>query len=371
MAHAAISCIGLMTAGGDCPGLNAVIRAVGRCALARKIEVRGIADGFLGLMERRVMPLNDESFAGILTLGGTILGTSNKCDPSRYAVGKDSAGSVVFEDRTRACMETIRGEGFDAVVMAGGDGSMTVASKLVAFADAHGQSVNFIGLPKTIDNDLCGTEITFGFQTAVSIATEALDRLHTTAASHHRVMVVEVMGRNSGWIALHAGVASGADVILIPEIPFDLGRVCATAVARGMRGKRFTIICVSEGARPVGGEQIVARFDPTSPDPVRLGGVAKFLSDEIEKRTGLESRHVVLGHVQRGGTPVAGDRELATRLGYHAIELLLAGKRNRVAVIQGNRLADVPLEEAARQRTIPRDEPLLAAARAIGTSFGD
>jgi len=367
----AISRIGLLTAGGDCPGLNAVIRAVGRSALARGIEVHGIADGFLGLMEDRVERLTDEKLAGILTQGGTILGTSNKCDPARYAEGKDEAGNIKFEDRTMACLETVARHRLDAVVIAGGDGSMTVGSKLIAFAESKGRPLNFIGLPKTIDNDLAGSELTFGFQTAVSIATEALDRLHTTAASHHRVMAVEVMGRNAGWIALHAGVASGSDVILIPEIPFSLERVCASAIDRRRRGKHFTIICVAEGAKPAGGGQFVARSDPTSPDPIRLGGVAKYLSDEVEASTGFESRHVVLGHVQRGGTPVAGDRELATRLGFHAVEMLTAGKRNRVAVIQNARVTDIALAEAARQRTVPMDDPLVRAARAIGIGFGD
>jgi 6-phosphofructokinase 1 len=287
-------------------------------------------------------------------------------------VGKDAAGMLVHEDRCSACLDVIARRELDAVIVAGGDGSMTVASTLVARARARGSDANFIGLPKTIDNDLYGTELTFGFQTAVAIATDALDRVHTTAASHHRVMVVEVMGRNAGWIALHSGVASGADIILIPEIPFSIERIRETALARNLRGKRFTIICVAEGARPAGGQQIVARVDPTSPDPIRLGGVAKLLSDEIEKGTHLESRHVVLGHVQRGGSPVAGDRELATRLGCHAITLLLAGGRNRMVAMQGNRLADIAIEEAgSRQRLITPDDPLLAAARAIGTTFGE
>ncbi len=363
--------IGILTAGGDCPGLNAVIRSVSRCAIARGIEVHGIADGYLGLMEDRVERLTDERLSGILTRGGTILGTSNKCDPSRYAEGRDSAGNIVFEDRTMACLETVARHALDAVVVAGGDGSMTVASKLIAFAESKARPMNFIGMPKTIDNDLWGSELTFGFQTAVSIATEALDRLHTTAASHHRVMVVEVMGRNAGWIALHAGVAAGADIILIPEIPFHLDRVCGAAIERRRRGKHFTIVCVAEGAKPAGGAQFVARNDPTSPDPIRLGGVAKYLSDEIEGATGFESRHVVLGHVQRGGTPIAADRELGTRLGFHAVEMLLGGKRNRVAVIQQGRVTDIALAVSARQRTVPPDDELLRAARGIGIGFGD
>jgi 6-phosphofructokinase 1 len=206
----------------------------------------------------------------------------------------------------------------------------------------------------------------------VAIASDALDRVHTTAASHHRVMVVEVMGRNSGWIALHAGVSSGADVILIPEVPFTIENVCGTIRARRAAGKHFSILCVSEGARPVGGTAVVARTDPTSPDPIRLGGIGKAVADTIEDITGIESRYVVLGHVQRGGTPVPGDRVLATQLGHQAMALALAGKKNRMVAVQAGRFTDVSITECAgKQRTIARDEPLLLAAREIGIGFGD
>ena len=212
------------------------------------------------------------------------------------------------------------------------------------------RGINCIGVPKTIDNDLWGTDITFGFATAVSIATEALDRVHTTAASHHRVMVVEVMGRNAGWIALHAGVASGSDIILLPEIEFDL----------------------DEGAKPKGGKQLIERIDPTSPDPIRFGGIGKFVADRVEDITGIESRYVVLGHVQRGGTPVAADRVLATQFGHHAMQLLKSGARNRLVVMQGGKLTDVDITSAAdKQRLVSPDHPMIAAARAVYTSFGD
>jgi 6-phosphofructokinase 1 len=232
--------------------------------------------------------------------------------------------------------------------------------------------INCIGVPKTIDNDLWGTDVTFGFATAVSIATEALDRVHTTAASHHRAMVVEVMGRNAGWIALHAGVASGSDVILIPEIPFDIGIVCDYVVDRSRRGKRFSIICVSEGAKPKGGQQVVSRIDATSTDPVRLGGIGQKVADDIEAATGIETRTVKLGHVQRGGGPVAEDRVLATEFGNKAIELLMSGERSRLVVMKGRTVTHIPLEEAeGKQRVIPPDEPILRVARNVGTCFGD
>lgn len=358
--------IGVLTGGGDCPGLNAVIRAVVKEAVFHDISVVGIEDGFLGLIENRCRELDSDDVSNILTLGGTILGSSNKADPRRHPVGKDENGAWIFEDYTDRSMDTIRSHGMEALVVIGGDGTMSCAK---TFAD---RGVNCIGVPKTIDNDLWGSELTFGFLTAVQTATEAIDRVRTTAASHHRVMVVEVMGRNAGWIALHSGVASGADVILIPEIPFILDEIAHVIRLRSKRGKRFSIIVASEGAKPLGGAQIVDRVDPTSPDPIRLGGIGKWLSTELESRTGIESRYVVLGHVQRGGTPVAADRVLATQFGDHAMELLRAGARNRLVVMQGMKLTDIDITEAAgKQRVVPADHPLLAAARSVYTSFGD
>jgi 6-phosphofructokinase 1 len=231
--------------------------------------------------------------------------------------------------------------------------------------------VNCIGVPKTIDNDLWGTDVTFGFATAVSIATDALDRVHTTAASHHRAIVVEVMGRNAGWIALHSGIASGSDVILIPEIPYDINVASDFVISRSKRGKRFSIVCVSEGARPAGGKQIINRIDPTSPDPVRLGGIGQKVAADIEAITGIETRSVTLGHIQRGGTPVAADRVLATEFGNEAIELLEAGERGRLVVMKGRTVTHIPLEEAeGKQRLVPLDHPLIRAARNVNTCFG-
>ncbi len=357
--------IGVLTAGGDCPGLNAVIRAVAKTAMNRyNLEVVGIEDGFLGLIQNRMHPLTNESVSNILTLGGTILGTNNRVEPRRYPVKIN--GTTEIRDVTDRCLEHIAHSMLDAIVVIGGDGTMTCTSHFVR------QGINCIGVPKTIDNDLHGTEITFGFSTAVAVATEALDRVHTTAASHHRVMVVEVMGRNAGWIALHSGIASGTDVILIPEIPYDLARVCDFVVARSKRGKRFSIICVSEGAKPKNGEQVVKFIDPTSPDPVRLGGIGQKIAYDIENATEIETRTVSLGHVQRGGSPVAMDRVLATEFGGAAVELLMAGQRGRLVVMKGGVVAHAAIEDAAgKQRLIPLDLPLLQAARNVGTCFGD
>jgi phosphofructokinase-like protein len=357
--------IGVITSGGDCPGLNAVIRAVAKTALGQHgFEVMGIEDGFLGLIQNRMRLLDNESVSNILTLGGTILGANNKVSPRRYIVRIN--GSTETCDVTDRCLENIALNRLDALVVIGGDGSMAITADFVRLG------INCIGVPKTIDNDLYGTDVTFGFATAVSIATEALDRVHTTAASHHRVMLVEVMGRNAGWIALHSGIASGADVILIPEIPFDINVICDFVLARSRRGKRFSIICVSEGARPNDGDQVVSRMDPTSPDPIRLGGIGQKVADDIEAATGIETRTVKLGHVQRGGGPVAEDRVLATAFGDKAIELLAAGERSRLVVMKGRTVTHIPLEDAeGKQRLVPPDELLLRAARNVGTCFGD
>jgi 6-phosphofructokinase 1 len=358
--------IGVMTGGGDCPGLNAVIRAVTKTALSMGLEVWGIEDGFLGLIENRVHPLCRDDVSNILTRGGTILGTCNKADPERFAVGRGPDGKPVFENVTPQVLRTIANRGLDALICIGGDGTMTGASRLIP----HG--VRVIGVPKTIDNDLMHTEMTFGFQTAVATATEALDKIHTTASSHHRVMVVEIMGRNAGWLTLHSGIASGSDVILIPEIPYDLGLVCDYCQERSRYGKAFTIIAVSEGARARDGGQVVSKIVADSPDPVRLGGIGPVLADQIAERTGLEARATVLGHVQRGGTPVAVDRVLATGFGWQAMELLKAGRFGELVVMQKSQLTSVPVQEVAgKQRLVEPDNPLLLAGRGVGTCFGD
>lgn len=359
--------IGILTGGGDCPGLNAVIRAVTKTAINKHgMEVWGIEDGFLGLIRNRMRRLESHDVSNILTAGGTILGTSNIANPARFATAIDADGNLVFEDVTSRVLEHVAERHMDAIVCIGGDGTMTCAADLVR----HG--VRCVGVPKTIDNDLMHTEITFGFQTAVNTATEALDRIHTTASSHHRVMVVEIMGRNAGWLALHSGAAAGADIILIPEIPYDLEAVCEACRQRSRQGKSFTIVAVSEGAKPKGGQQVVERVIKSSPDPIRLGGIGTVLSRQIEDQTKLESRATILGHVQRGGTPVPADRVLGTIFGHKALELLIEGRFNELVVMQDARITSTSLESVAgKQRLVPADDPLMLAARAIGTSFGD
>lgn len=359
--------IGVLTGGGDCPGLNAVIRAVTKTAIAdHKLEVFGVRDGFLGLIENRIHPLSYADVSNILDAGGTILGTSNKANPAQYCVGYDSSGAPIFDDVTDRVLQHIANHGLDVLVCIGGDGTMSAASRLV------GRGVRVIGLPKTIDNDLAHTEVTFGFDTAVSIASDALDRLRTTASSHHRVMLLELMGRNAGWITLHAGAASGADIILIPEIEFDLNAVCERCLQRSKSGRAYTLLAVAEGAKPVGGKVVVDHVVHESPDPVRLGGVSEVLCEKIAERTHLECRATILGHVQRGGRPTAHDRVLATLFGHEAIEMIVQGRFNRMVAMQDGRLTSVPIAEVAdRQRLVPVDHPLVAACRATGVSFGD
>ncbi|MBS3733925.1 MAG: 6-phosphofructokinase [Phycisphaerae bacterium] len=357
--------IGILTGGGDCPGLNAVIRAVAKAALAGGLEVLGIEDGYLGLIEDRIRPLSYADVSGILTRGGTILGSNNRANPSDYAV-PDGSGGWVRRDVRDQVVENYHDAGLDVLVVIGGDGTMSGAAKLIE------RGLNIVGVPKTIDNDLWATEITFGHDTAVATATDALDKIHTTASSHHRVMVMELMGRNAGWLTLRAAMASGTDVILIPEIPFRMEVVAEKCLARSRKGKGFTIVAVGEGAAAVGGEQTVDKVIETSPEPVRLGGVSHHVADAIEKITGLESRAMILGHVQRGGSPTARDRVLATAFGYHAFELLVAGRFGHVVVEQAGAITSVPIAEVAdRVRTVPPDDPLIAAARATGACFGD
>jgi 6-phosphofructokinase 1 len=330
------------------------------------IEVVGIEDGFQGLIENRTRPLSFKDVSGILTRGGTILGSHNKANPARYCVGFDAAGQPIFRDVTDRCLDTINRNRIDSLVVIGGDGTMACAAPLVR------AGINVIGVPKTIDNDLVGTEITFGFLTAVATATDALDKLHSTADSHHRVMVCEVMGRNAGWIALHSGVASGSDVILLPEIPFDFDVIADYIQSRMSNGPGFAIVVVAEGAKPKDGVQVVARRDPTSPDPIRLGGIGHLVATEIEKRTGAETRTTVLGHIQRGGAPIAADRILGTNFGYYALETLMRGGVGRMVVRDNNEFKDVDLLFAAgKQRLVPVNHPLIVAARGIGTCFGD
>lgn len=318
--------IAILTGGGDAPGTNAVIRAVVRKGVDRYgYEVFGVRDGWRGLINGEVIPLFSSSVSGIIQKGGTILGTSRT--------------NIKREEDIQKIFDNIKKLGLDALVVVGGEDTLGVAQKL------YERGLPCVGVPKTIDNDLASTDYTFGFNTAVSIATEALDRLHTTAESHHRVMVVEVMGRHAGWIAIEAGLAGGADCILIPEKPFDIEEVCGYIRKRQELGRNFSVIVVAEGAKPAGGEEVVYSSGVDEFGHVRLGGVGYLLGKEIEKRTGLETRVVILGHLQRGGSPTAFDRILATRFGIAAIDLVKDGKFGQMVALRGNKIISVPLED--------------------------
>jgi ATP-dependent phosphofructokinase / diphosphate-dependent phosphofructokinase len=351
--------VGILTGGGDAPGLNAVIRAVTKSLIVQhNAEVMGFEDGWMGLIEQRIRPLSYRDVSGILTRGGTILGSSNKANPFAY---HRRGGADVSAEVIKFCKSC----GLDAIVAIGGDGTMSVAHGL------QERGVNFVGVPKTIDNDLVLTDRTFGFDTAVAIATEAIDRLHTTAESHHRVMILETMGRYAGWIALYAGVAGGADVILIPEFEYDIEAIAAYCRDRESGGQRFTIIAIAEGARPLGGEMAVRNIVHDSPDPIRLGGISVALEQQLKDRIRSEIRTTILGHVQRGGTPTAYDRNLATAFGSYTAAMVAEGNFGRMVALQQNRLTSVPLiDVAGKIRTVPTDAPMLAAALSVGTSFG-
>jgi phosphofructokinase-like protein len=357
--------IAILTGGGDCSGMNAVIRAVAKTAILNHgFEVIGIEDGYEGAIQNRHRRLQYDDVSGIITLGGTVLGTSNVANPYRQAVKK--RGRLEFQDVSVPTIANLKNLQVDCIVCVGGDGTLSIADRL--FRDG----VDIIGVPKTIDNDLKGTDITVGFDSAVSVATEAIDRVHSTAQSHHRVMVVEVMGRNAGWIALHAGIAGGGDVILIPEIPYEINSIADKVRERNKKGKRFTIVVVAEGARPEGGEIIIKRVVKESTDPVRLGGIGFVLASQIEKMTGTEARAVTIGHLQRGGAPTPFDRILATRLGTRAVDMAVRGRYGYMVGVRGDTLTEVPLGDVASgPRQIPLDSPLIQSARSVGTSFGD
>jgi 6-phosphofructokinase 1 len=321
--------VGVLTGGGDCPGLNAVIRALVKRGSELGHEFLGIKDGWKGLVHGEYMELTVDSTIGLLARGGTILGTS-RTNPLKN------------EADTLSCLENIKEKGLDCIVCIGGDDTLGVASGFFE------QGIKTIGIPKTIDNDLSGTDFTFGFDTAVSIVSEALDRLHTTTEAHHRVMIVEVMGRHAGWIATYGGMAGGADIILIPERPFDIKEVCAVVTKRKLAaGRNFSIIVAAEGAHPKEAEGMITKKKELDAfGHARLGGVGEFLAGEIEERTGAETRYVVLGHLQRGGTPTAFDRILATRFGVRAAELIDEGGFGRMVALQGKDIKDVSLKDA-------------------------
>jgi len=356
--------IAILTGGGDCAGLNAVIRAVTKKAiLEHDYEVYGVEDGYEGLIHNRFRRLEYNDVSGILTSGGTILGTSNKANPYKYATPKGD--KVEFSNKSKDVLENISKLGVQCLVCIGGDGTLTIAHKL--FEDG----IPIVGVPKTIDNDIIGTDITFGFNSAVEIATRGIDLIHSTAQSHHRIMIIEVMGREAGWIALYAGVAGGGDIILIPEIPYDIDCIVQKVKERSQKGKRFSIIVVAEGAKPQGGDVVVSRIVKDSAETVRLGGISFVLGKQIEMMTKLETRAVVMGHLQRGGGPSSFDRVLATQLGTRVIDMIEEKKFGYMVGVKNNSLVDVPLEEVAQgTRCVPPDHPLIKSARSVGTCFG-
>ncbi len=335
--------IGVLTGGGDAPGLNAAIRAVTRRAISYGYEVIGIKRGWAGILDKDIVKLDRDAVSGILPKGGTILGTSR-------------TNPFAKEEDKNKLLKNIKELGLDVIVAIGGDDTQSVASKLSDLG------YKVVGIPKTIDNDLSGTDRTFGFDTAVAIATEAIDRIHTTAESHQRTIVVEVMGRHAGWIALYSGIAGGADVILLPEEPFDIDEVCSMVKKRYEQGRKFAVVVVAEGAVPKGIEDFFTRSgEKDAFGHERLGGIGEWLEKEIEKRTGVETRSVVLGHVQRGGSPTAYDRILATRFGIAAADLIKNGDFGKMVSLQGEKIVSVPLKEAVKaNRIVPEDMRWLA-----------
>jgi 6-phosphofructokinase 1 len=362
----AVRRIGVLTGGGDAPGLNAVIRAVVRaCKVAHGVTVVGISEGFTGLVEMRVRELDLDDISGLLVRGGTILGTTNRGNPFSYAYRRPD-GVEEMVDASGTAKKNVEKLGLDCLIVIGGDGSLSIGERFW-----RELGIPVVGVPKTIDNDLSATDYTFGFATAVQSATWALDCLHTTAESHHRVMLLEVMGRDAGWIALHAGLAGGGDVVLIPEIPFRFEPLLAKFRARERRGRPFSLVVVAEGAAPEGGTQVFAGQDAVT-GWKRLGGISYQIAREIESRGGYEVRATVLGHIQRGGTPVPSDRILATRFGIEAARLAVEGKFGSMVALRGDEIVAVPLADAiGHLKRVDEKGQLIQEARAIGIVFGD
>jgi len=349
--------IGILTGGGDCPGLNAVIRAAARTLIREyDIEVVGIQLGFEGLLTKAIVPLTLETIRGILPKGGTLLRTTNRGNPFEFPTADGRC-----EDRSDLVVDHIHELGIDGIIAIGGDGTLKIAQRLCD------KGIPMVAVPKTIDNDLAATDYTFGFHTAVAVATEAVDRLHTTAESHDRVMILEVMGRNAGWIALYSGIAGGADIILIPEIPYRPDAIAEMIRGREAEGAKFDIIVVAEGAKRLGGEE--AYLDKATR---RLGGIAYQVAADIQQHIDLEIRVTVLGHIQRGGSPIAFDRILASRFGKAAADLAALNKYGEMVAVRGDEIVSVPIRDAvSRPKYVDPDGNMVATARSLGISFGD
>ena len=356
--------IGILTAGGDCPGLNAVVRAVSKNALLHGIEVLGFKNGFDGLVRNEFIKITNDTVSGILTLGGTILGSSNIANPFNYTLAPFGTPEKP-RDMSTVVLHNMKENRVDALITIGGDGTLHMAQKFVELG------MPIVAVPKTIDNDLSATDQTFGFDSALHIATEAIDRLHTTAQSHHRVMIVETMGRYAGWIALRSAIAGGGDIVLIPEIPYNDDVIVNYIQRRKDKGKTFSIVVAAEGAKNEQGEQAVARTVAGSTDAIRLGGIANKISDMIESKTGIESRACVLGHTQRGGTPTAFDRWLSTLYGAKALDMVLEGKFGYMAAFRQFTMAEVKIADAiAHLKRVDPHGAEVKAALEVGMSFG-
>ncbi|GAB4032520.1 MAG: ATP-dependent 6-phosphofructokinase [Elusimicrobiota bacterium] len=357
--------IGILTGGGDCPGLNAVIRAFTKYALRSGHSVIGYKDGFKGVVENDFVPLTDKEVSGIITRGGTILGTSNIANPFSYKI-PPFASPDKPKDLSALAIKNLKKEKIGCLVTIGGDGTQNMAYKLFQ------AGVPVIGVPKTIDNDLSATDYTFGYDTALQVATEAVDRVHTTAESHERVLIVETMGRYAGWIALRAAIAGGGDIVLLPEIEYKPSDIVDYIRERKKRGKTFSIVVAAEGAKEKGGSLTAYKKVASSTDPLRLGGVSNKIADLIEKNTGSEARVVILGHLQRGGTPTHFDRWLSTGFGVKAMELIEEKKYGRMAALKGQNFVSVSLKEAiGRLKRVNKDSFEVAAALKIGMCFGN
>ncbi len=356
--------IGILTAGGDCPGLNAVVRAVSKNALSRGIEVLGFKNGFDGLVRNEFIQITEHTVSGILTLGGTILGSSNIANPFSYTLPPFGSPEQP-RDLSSVVLHNFKANQLDALITIGGDGTLHMSQRFVEMG------MPIVAVPKTIDNDLSATDQTFGFDSALHIATEAIDRLHTTAQSHHRVMIVETMGRYAGWIALRSAIAGGGDIVLIPEIPYNDDVIVNYILNRKSKGKNFSIVVAAEGAKNEKGEQAVARTVAGSTDAIRLGGIANRLSAMIEDKTGIESRACILGHTQRGGTPTAFDRWLSTLYGAKALDMVIEGKFGSMAALKGFAMAEVKIADAIAnlKRVDPQGEEVRYALE-VGMSFG-
>ena len=356
--------IGILTAGGDCPGLNAVVRAVSKNALGHGIEVLGFKNGFDGLVRNEFINITDETVSNILTQGGTILGSSNIANPFKYTLPPFGTPQDP-KDLSSVVMHHFKENQLDALITVGGDGTLHMSQQFVDLG------MPIVAVPKTIDNDLCSTDQTFGFDSALAIATEAIDRLHTTAQSHHRVMIVETMGRYAGWIALRSAIAGGGDIVLVPEIPYNDEVIVNHILERRRKGKTFSIVVAAEGAKNEAGEQAVTRTVAGSTDPIRLGGIAYKLSQMIEDKTGIESRACVLGHTQRGGTPTAFDRWLSTLYGAKAMDMILEGKFGYMASLHAFKMEEVKIADAIAQlKRVDPQGPEVKAALEVGMSFG-